>query len=137
MNMNYNLQEKGGVYVVQNSAMVDPRAKKALTKIGRSGKEYPMERIESMNKETPVPLKFTVDLISKTPANKVVEKIAHKYFGDEHFNKEFNKAPAQHVSATVKAISADVEKHSYVTDDTYCPITCIVHATSGLANVKP
>lgn len=88
MDTKYNLQEKGGVYVINNKAIVDPETKQPLTKIGRSGKENPEERIMSMNKETPVPQNFEIEDIVKTSANKILENVTHKYLEGEHYKKE-------------------------------------------------
>lgn len=125
MKNRYNLQEKGGVYAIKNDCIVDHESKEPLTKIGRSGKENVNDRIESMNRETTVPKNFDVERIVNTPANQQVEKLVHAYYDDERYNsrKEYFKVPAEDAAKTIEKIAEDVEKHSYVIQDTYCPMS--------------
>lgn len=123
MDAKYNLQEKGGVYVINNKAIVNPETKHPLTKIGRSGKENPEERIISMNKETPVPQDFEIEGIIKSPANKILENITHKYLEDEHYNKEYYTTDTESSLSIVKAINENIEKHSYCLPDKNYPVS--------------
>lgn len=123
MNTQYNLLEEGGVYVIWNPCIVNPETKNPLIKIGRSSKEEPRERIEYMNKETPVPADFKVDTITKIPANRLVERVAHEYYEEERFNKEFFSVSPQNASSTVEAIADEVKKRSYVISDKFSPMT--------------
>lgn len=123
MDTKYNLQEKGGVYVINNKAIVNPETKQPLTKIGRSGKENPEERIMSMNKETPVPQDFEIEGIVKTPANKILENITHKYLEDEHYKKECYTTDTRTSLNIVIAIDENIKKHSYCFPDKNFPVS--------------
>lgn len=122
MKTRYNPNEEGNVYVISNKAIVNPETKNPLTKIGRTNKKNPEDRINSMNKETPVPQNFDINGIVKTDAPNVVEKTVHKYFENEHFNKEYFKVNPKKAVETVKSISEDVEQHSFCLPDTSCDI---------------
>lgn len=123
MKTRYNPNEEGNVYVISNKAIVNPETKNPLTKIGRTNKKNPEDRINSMNKETPVPQNFEIKGIVKTNAPNVVEKTAHKYFENEHFNKEYFNVNPEKALETVKSISEDVEQHSFCSPDTSCAIS--------------
>lgn len=122
MKTRYNPNEEGNVYVISNKAIVNPETKNPLTKIGRTNKKNPEDRINSMNKETPVPQNFDINGIVKTNAPNIVEKTAHKYFENEHFNKEYFNVNPEKALETVKSISEDVEQHSFCLPDTSCDI---------------
>ena len=125
MKNRYNQMESGGVYAITNQCIVDPHTKIPLVKIGRSGKKDVNERIAAMNKETPVPTNFTVEKIVNTPANRLVEKITHKYLEDKRYNnkKEFFTISPKDAVQEIDTISKHVEQNSNLIPDTYIPLT--------------
>ncbi len=123
MNNTYNLQKKGSVYILKNPAYnLD---NKPIIKIGRTGKEDPNERIESMNKETPVPMPFQTVSITETPANSQLEKYAHDCLAEERISntKEFFTTSEEKAKNVVKAINEDINKKSYVIPNLYNPLS--------------
>lgn len=112
----YKYLNIGWVYCVNNPCLFDPSTSKQLCKIGFTSKKDPNHRIRQLNKCSAIPFNFQVVGLFKTPANKIVEKLTHKYFSSDRVNskKEFFKSMSYEVSKVVPILIKHVDQNSFL-----------------------